>query len=325
MMGKVDKRVEKFNQLIAEYKSCTDAKKKERIWKSIEKMKKKYNEVDVFPAEYNFLRDLQKAFGKVPIIGNSEHLYNAFEAKKGHIIHIDFSNVISNALEKQKSSMKALKKYMQMLCYNLPESIKFLPYLDSISINKMLVQVIPERFLELPQLGELIFSGTDIKEVPEGIGKLKRLECLSIVDNFSLTSLPKNIGDLDNLKILNINGGKLKSLPASITSLDSLVYLAITTNNLDDLPSNLRNLASLQWLDLRGNRLAKARENIQELRNLKKLKGFSLSYQQRGQTQMERELELRDWTTQKNLEEASNKTLETLRLRFKSKRLKNML
>ncbi|MFX0116566.1 MAG: leucine-rich repeat domain-containing protein [Candidatus Hodarchaeota archaeon] len=322
MMGKVDKRVEKFNQLVTEYKSCTDSKKKEKIKKSIEKMKKKYNEVVVFPAEYNFLRDLQKAFGKVPIIGNRDHLYNSFEAKDGYIIHIDFSNVISNALEKQKPSIKALKRYMQVLYRSLPHSIQFLPYLDSISINKMLIQAIPQRFLELPQLGELVFSGTDIKEVPRSLGKLKKLEYLSITNNSNLAKLPENIGDLRNLKVLNINGGKLRSLPTSITSLDSLVYLGITNNNLDDLPSGFGNLSSLQWLDLRGNRLAKARENIQDLRKLRKLKGFSLSYQQRGQTQMERELELRDWTTQKDIEEVSNRSLEALRLSLKSKRLK---
>ena len=86
--------------------------------------------------------------------------------------------------------------------------------------------------------------------------------------NVILTSLPDNMGDMENLAILYANYNELSYLPDSITELSNLVYLVLSFNQITSLPDNFANLTNLFWIDLGYNELEYLPDNIGNLENL---------------------------------------------------------
>jgi len=91
--------------------------------------------------------------------------------------------------------------------------------------------------------------------------------------NSGLLKLPESIGELKELKELNVEGCKLKELPESIGNLDMLIFLNIRNNySLVSLPESLGNLKSLEKLDLSNNMIDSLPNSMGNLKNLRKLK-----------------------------------------------------
>ena len=72
---------------------------------------------------------------------------------------------------------------------------------DTTPINLKL----PERIGEYKDLEALNLDGV-VSELPESLGKLKKLMFLSLPNNKDLKSLPKSIADIPNLAIINLKG-----------------------------------------------------------------------------------------------------------------------
>jgi Leucine-rich repeat (LRR) protein len=68
-----------------------------------------------------------------------------------------------------------------------------------------------------------------------------------------MMSLPDDIGNLEKLKSLNLQGSCLNELPESITKLTNLVELLAYGIGLQSLPENFGNLRGLKILELKGN------------------------------------------------------------------------
>ena len=93
--------------------------------------------------------------------------------------------------------------------------------------------------------------------MPKEIGKLKSLEILDLESNY-LQELPSEIGTLRNLKELNLLDNKLSSLPSEIGSLLSLERLDLSFNTeLRNLPPEFGNLVNLRELILSDNNFDK--------------------------------------------------------------------
>ena len=112
--------------------------------------------------------------------------------------------------------------------------------------------------------------------LPKSIGNLSSLQVLELGYNKVMT-LPKSIGNLKSLKTLGIYYNKLMTLPESIGDLKSLTYFDLRNNQLSTLPESIGNLSSLQTLHLVNNQLSTLPESIGNLTSLKKL---DLSYNQ---------------------------------------------
>ena len=99
-------------------------------------------------------------------------------------------------------------------------------------------------------------NGKNIRltELPKEIGRLKKLEYLSLGTN-KLTKLPSSIGNLTNLRVLDLGFNSLESLPPQIGNLKNLEDLRLNNNNLTKLPPQIGNLTKLLTLDLRYNDL----------------------------------------------------------------------
>jgi internalin A len=86
-----------------------------------------------------------------------------------------------------------------------------------------------------------------------------------------LTSIPKEIGQLNNLHTLNLTGNQLRDLPAEIGQLNNLHTLNLTGNQLRDLPAEIGQLNNLSMLVLNSNHLIKLPVEVGQLSNLKTL------------------------------------------------------
>jgi internalin A len=101
--------------------------------------------------------------------------------------------------------------------------------------------------------------------LPKSIGQLQHLAILDLSQN-QLATLPDSIGDLQNLEWLLLNSNELSTLPESIGALQRLNALTIPENNLIELPTSIGELHKLGMLYLQNNRLTKLPQSIKNLR-----------------------------------------------------------
>jgi hypothetical protein len=74
-------------------------------------------------------------------------------------------------------------------------------------------------------LEKLDLNSSLIKSLPRSIGKLKNLKVLDLVRTKYLSSLPEEIGELNSLEELNLRYSVIESLPPSISNLKNLKVL----------------------------------------------------------------------------------------------------
>lgn len=91
----------------------------------------------------------------------------------------------------------------------------------------------------------LDLSGNELKELPEGIGKLESLRILGLNNN-QLKGLPVELGSLDHLEVLSLTGNALTTLPVEIGGLVSLEQLNLKGNQLGVLPGSVGKLLALE-------------------------------------------------------------------------------
>lgn len=88
---------------------------------------------------------------------------------------------------------------------------------------------------------ELILTENFLIELPNSIGRMKRLNNLN-VDRNALAALPSEIGNLTNLGVLSLRDNKLTKLPSELGNCASLHVLDVSGNRLQNLPYSLVNL-----------------------------------------------------------------------------------
>jgi hypothetical protein len=108
----------------------------------------------------------------------------------------------------------------------------------------------------------------DLNSLPKGIGNLENLTTLSIKGE--VTAVPDTIGKLKNLKDLSIVSAKLTAVPDAISNLKSLTVLKIHAP-LKELFQEIGNLKSLETLYILDTELTSLPERIGELNALKTL------------------------------------------------------
>ena len=116
-------------------------------------------------------------------------------------------------------------------------------------------------------------KGSDISTLctlPKEIGNLTNLYVLQI-SGCPLTVLPKEIGNLTNLYVLQISESRLTELPKEIGNLLNLTNLSLEINHLTELPKEIGNLLNLTNLSLVTNQLTELPKEIGNLVNLTNL------------------------------------------------------
>ena len=109
-----------------------------------------------------------------------------------------------------------------------------------------------------------------ITRLPPEIGQLQQLEVLELRGN-QLSALPPEIGQLQQLRLLGLRGNQLSTLPAEISQLQHLQELDLGLNQFTALPAEISQLQHLQELDLGLNQFTALPADIGALQQLQRL------------------------------------------------------
>lgn len=95
-----------------------------------------------------------------------------------------------------------------------------------------------------------------LRRLPDQIRNLKAtLQILHVDNNYELCSLPAAIGELTQLRWLNVSYNKLRELPIEIGRLQRLERLHINNNQIESLPLEVWSLRNLEELRCESNQL----------------------------------------------------------------------
>ncbi|XP_076234236.1 FLII actin remodeling protein isoform X2 [Calliopsis andreniformis] len=114
----------------------------------------------------------------------------------------------------------------------------------------------PESVRLMTGIRWLKLDQTNLSEIPEEMGKLLKLEHLSLVKN-KLERLYGELTELGCLRTLNIRRNNVKSsgIPAELFHLEELTTLDLSRNNLKEVPEGLERARSLLNLNLSHNHI----------------------------------------------------------------------
>lgn len=121
----------------------------------------------------------------------------------------------------------------------------------------------PREVLRFKNLEVLIFHEGEFRWIPPEIKQLKKLKVLSIWSR--LVGLPSELGELTELRYLDLANNRIKKIPPSFQNLRKLRYLDLGNNPMTEFPSfmvDLPNLSTFFWL---GNRCDIVPERIRQL------------------------------------------------------------
>ena len=131
---------------------------------------------------------------------------------------------------------------------------------DSIEIYGLPIEDLPQQIYQVENLRYLRIdcnSFSCMKSLSSNISKFSNLETL-IITKSALTTLPKEIGKLGNLKKLIVaGGGQLGSVPTELSNLDKLEELDLWRNSLTELAVDLNDLGNLKTVYLGENNFSK--------------------------------------------------------------------
>jgi Leucine-rich repeat (LRR) protein len=179
--------------------------------------------------------------------------------------------------------------------YNLPASLKMLPFKSVYIINNPTEKIVCNEVFH-PDLTELYIENTFINSITgfEGLTKLKHLT----IEVTQITSLPSDIGHLINLKNITLDNCRITSLPESFGNLTNLTNISLNTCLITSLPESFGNLKHLKQINIDNTKLRNLPESFGDLPelnnlsiencplnhipesfgNLKKLKYFNINY-----------------------------------------------
>lgn len=112
--------------------------------------------------------------------------------------------------------------------------------------------------------------GYDVTVLPAEIGDLQQLRYLDLHGNH-LRELPEEIGDLGQLQKLILGRNRLVGLPPTVAYLDELRGLSLSENSLSSLPEEIGNLDRLEHLHVADNPIEELPGTLGQLRELRML------------------------------------------------------
>lgn len=156
--------------------------------------------------------------------------------------------------------------------YNLDNDY---PFVKKIKLKYNLIKKNDIDFSVFKNLEKLNLSGNLLPEIPESIFHLQNLQELIIIgmpefpDNIGITKLSKNIGKLQNLKILNLSCQELTDLPDEFKQLKNLEKLYLNKNKFTTIPIQISYLPKLEVLSMNGMMMSITKDfSFSNLKNL---------------------------------------------------------
>ena len=187
----------------------------------------------------------------------------------------------------EKATILSITKYDPAIKH-LPSQLGTLINLVELDISCLEnLEDLPSEIGNVKKLEKLIIdngNGCQMNiSVPESIGNLSNLKVLNLygaldptpsdtnkpIQASKVKSLPGTIGKLQNLEELDLGRNRIKSIPSQIASLQKLKRLALDHNDIDELPAFVGNLKNLQELSVSDNGGIKLPTSLSNLNGLK--------------------------------------------------------
>lgn len=157
-----------------------------------------------------------------------------------------------------------------------PVDICNLPYLKVLDLNYNKIGEIPSAIGKLENLEELYLGqsmmnqATGLRLLPESMGNLRNLRILDLTGH-ALQKVPKWIGNFQIMEKLLLGNNELRDLPSEIGRLEMLSELQLWSNGLKKLPKTMKDLGLLNIILLSKNRLKEIPNWVLDLSNLEKI------------------------------------------------------
>ena len=158
------------------------------------------------------------------------------------------------AREVAAAASSGVLKVPNMSLVSVPPSVLRCLPLTVLDMSSNGFSSLPEGLCRLPCLKELHVTWCKLNVLPKNIGQLKNLKKLACGFN-QLTSLPDSICSLAHLEVLLANDNSIAHLPTSIGRMESLREISVQYNQITELPESVALLGLLQVFNLRGNPL----------------------------------------------------------------------
>jgi Leucine-rich repeat (LRR) protein len=142
-----------------------------------------------------------------------------------------------------------------------------------LEMSDLQCEALPEAITDVWSLQARYLKSSNLLELPESIGKLKKLRTLKLSSFSQLKTLPDSIGDCQMLSTLDLNHCRaFEDLPNSIGRNKSLSVLRLVSTRIRRLPSGITTLENLEYLRIKQSyKLVGLPEGIGNLTNLKEL------------------------------------------------------
>ena len=126
---------------------------------------------------------------------------------------------------------------------------------------------LPPSIMYLKSLKDLELRNCRLKEIPENIGRLKKLRELDVSHN-QLTEIPAAIKGCISLERLCVKNNKIKVLPKELFEIKSLAILEAGNNLLTEVPDKIARQCELRNINLSRNQLSCVPEALVQLQSL---------------------------------------------------------
>lgn len=203
-------------------------------------------------------------------------------------MHFDFHDNVKDSIQwtkiyRKKDLEEAFQNNLDAtsLYLNLPkidsnniallENLNQFKQLKYLLISILGIEKIPNSVFKLDSLEGLFIYSSTLKEIPDSIGKLKKLRFLTFGVSNSIKKISKELFTLKNLEELSLSGftrdAKIPNLFGDMPKLKKLTLFSMS----EELPSTIENLKSLEFLVLDAPYRGKFPSGIYNLPNLKYL------------------------------------------------------
>lgn len=153
----------------------------------------------------------------------------------------------------------------------LPTTIGDVRQLNSLHLSSAKIQALPNSIGNLVNLRELTIENSELRALPLGFGRLQNLERFTLYNNKHFWQLPDSIGQLKQLKHLQLSVLPLTKLPNSIGQLSQLEHLEINLTEIATLPNSIENLSKLNTVFLKQMSIKTVPEVIGRIDSLERL------------------------------------------------------
>eukprot|EP00842_Homolaphlyctis_polyrhiza_P004780 jgi/Hompol1/5302/HPOL_004321-RA len=135
----------------------------------------------------------------------------------------------------------------------LPSELASLEQLTTLDVSGNELFGLPDEIYSLP-LQRLDAASNQIVDISHKIGKLAATLSTLLLDDNQLHSIPKECGDLHELRILGLNGNSFKSLPTTLARLTHVRSILLDQNKFPvpvQIPPNLQDRVNRGLLEIR--------------------------------------------------------------------------